>query len=232
MDAKKYFDNKFGNVTSLIELMGISIDVPDEILNEMPKYRCEDTFNVDNFDHDFLCGQKEHSLRQAYIKLGMYGFVSWRWIEPFVEWINGRKVLEVMAGRGWLSHALRLKDVDVIATDNFSWSNHNGWKEPLTKIIEADAVKSIDLFGDKVDIVVMSWPYMDNTAFQVLKRLHEVNPSALVVYIGEHNGGCTADKAFHQHFEEIKDKKFNNVISNYQSWHMIHDRPFLGKYRE
>lgn len=228
MITKEYFD-KLKNITNLNDLMEVPLVIPNEILDEMPKFRKENIFN--KFDYDFLSIQKEELLRQLYIDSGMYGFVSWKWVNPLVEWINGRKVLEVMAGKGWLSHALRLKGVDVIATDNFTWLNERNWGDPLTDIIEEDAVTSIELFGDQVNIIIMSWPYMDNTAFQVLKKIHEVNPSALIVYIGEYYG-CTADEEFHQKFDEIEDEKFSNVINNYQSWNIIRDRPFLGKYND
>lgn len=229
MDVKKYFDSIFKDGMTLGELVNVSIEnlkfISYKIPNEMPKYVEER-----RFDFDFLETQKEFALKEIYHNVGMYGFVSWKWVEPFAEWIKGKKVLEVMAGRGWLSHALRLKGIDIISTDNFSWHKNAGWEEPLTEITNIDAVKSIDKFGKQVDIVIMSWPYMDNTAFQVLKRLHEVNPSALVVYIGEYYG-CTADKEFHNHFEEIEDIGFNKVIEKYQRWNNIHDRPFLGRYR-
>ena len=106
--------------------------------------------------------------RIKYQDSGMYGFVSWKWVNPFVEWLGDRKVLEVMAGRGWLSKALRDKEVDVIATDDYSWHESEGWDDPLTNVDRLDAVKSIEVYGEEIDILIMSWPYMDETAYLVI----------------------------------------------------------------
>ncbi|KAA9007339.1 hypothetical protein F4V43_02310 [Paenibacillus spiritus] len=70
------------------------------------------------FNNPFQDGAFE--ARYKYNKEGMFAFVSWRWINPFVEWIDNRRCLEVMAGRGILSYALRQKGVDIITTDDFS----------------------------------------------------------------------------------------------------------------
>lgn len=236
----------FKDVKDRMEIYSVPIQIPDEIPDEIPKYtvsfeerfaRMEREPKTEQemrafFEQDFSGTSKEMRLKEAYNGVGMYAFVSWKWVNPFVEWINGRKCLEVMAGRGWLSHALRLKGVDVIATDDYSWSNNRGWKEPLTEVIDADAVESVNLFGKQIDILIMAWPYMDNTAFKVIKRLYEVNPTAIVVYIGEGPSGCTADKEFHDHFEEVDDEKFYPVVRNYQQWYAIYDYPVLGRYKE
>lgn len=132
-----------------------------------------------------------NEVRIEYVELGMFAFVSWRWVNPFVEWLDGRKCLEVMAGRGILAKALRQKGIGCIATDDFSWSKKEGfeqWKNPVTDVEKMDAVQAVETYGGLVDVLVMSWPRMDNTAYQVIKRLHEVNPDVLIVYIGEGGG--------------------------------------------
>lgn len=56
---------------------------------------------------------------------------------------------------------------------------------------------------------------------------------ALVVYIGEGYGGCTADDQFHEHYDSIEDDEiFNKVVVNYERWWGLHDYPQLGKYSE
>lgn len=213
-----------------MEIYDFPLDIVDEIPNEMPKF-VKNMFDPAYFANGNMT--KEMHLKEVYNSQGMFAFVSWKWINPLVEWIGKRKCLEVMAGRGWLSYALRQKGVDVISTDNFSWSNERGWKEPLTEVIEADAIESINLFGDKVDLVFLGWPYMDDTAYKTIKRLHEVNPHAQVIYIGEGGGGCTANDDFFNHFELVDDKKFwENVSPNYERWNMLHDHLELGRYKK
>jgi hypothetical protein len=163
-------------------------------------------------------------------KKGMFTYVSWRWINPFAEWIGDRKCLEVMAGAGYLSYALREKGVSVIATDNMSWHETTKWKL-VTDVEKRSANRAIAKYGKKVDIVIMGWPYMDAFAFKALRCLHYVNPKALMVYIGESCGGCTADDSFFNHFEHISDLDFERVSSNFEQFTGMHDYPYLGRYK-
>jgi hypothetical protein len=162
---------------------------------------------------------------------GMYTFVSWKWINPFVEWIGGRKCLEIMAGAGYLSYALRQKNVDIISTDNMSWHEKGKWSL-VTEVEKCTANQAIRKYGKKVDIVIMGWPYMDDYAYKALKLLYYVNPKALMVYIGESWGGCTADDNFFNHFEHVSDLEFEKVSSKFEQFAGMHDYPYLGRYKQ
>jgi hypothetical protein len=180
-------------------------------------------------------GHYDHFIENIKLKMkcnekGMYTYVSWKWINPFVEWIAGRKCLEIMAGAGYLSYALREKGVSVIATDNMSWHKKGEWNL-VTDVEKLTANKAIAKYGKKVDIVIMGWPYMDDFAFKALRNLYYVNPKALMVYIGESCGGCTADDKFFNHFDHISDLEFERVCSNYEQFTGMHDYPYLGRYK-
>lgn len=168
--------------------------------------------------------------KQEWNNRGMYAFVSWKWVIPFVKWINGRKCLEVMAGAGWLSLALRQKGVDVIATDNMSWHKLKRWKN-VTPVEPLSAKKAIEKYGAEIDIMIIGWPYMDDHAYYALKLLHKLNPNANVVYIGEGDGGCTASPKFFKHFREEEDQEFDQVAKEYERFYGMHDYMFLGRYK-
>ncbi|MGA4519245.1 hypothetical protein ACPA0F_18465 [Solibacillus silvestris] len=208
----------------------------EEIPDEMPKFAADifyPNFPFDNtsFEQSFLGTSKEFVLKEFYNRQGLYAFVSWRWVNPLVEWLGNRKCLEVMAGRGWLSYALRQKGVDVIATDDYSWTYDLGWDKPLTEVIEMSAVQSAEKFGSEIDVLIMGWPpYGDSVAYETMKKLYEVNPHALVIFIGE-MGGCTADDSFYEHFQYAEDEQFYKTVSSkYQSFSGVRDRIYLGKY--
>lgn len=173
-------------------------------------------------------------LRREYVEQGMYAFVSWKWVKPFAKWINGRKCLEVLSGRGWLSYALRQLNVDIIATDDMSWSERGNFHgAPITDIERLDAIKAIKTYGKDVDIVIMSWPpYQEDIAYQILKTLHEVNPNAILIYIGERYGGCTADDEFFENAEFVEDDEFREVSEEFEQWDGIHDELYIVKYEE
>lgn len=168
--------------------------------------------------------------RDEWLEKGMYAFVCWEWVLPFVNWIGKRKVLEVMAGAGWLAKALREKDIDIIATDNHSWAEKVKW-ENVTSVENLNADDAILQYGKERDILIMSWPYMDHHAFDAIKTMHEENPNALIVYIGEDRGGCTANDAFFDHFEEVQNDEFKIVQRKFESWYGLHDKIVLGKYK-
>lgn len=169
------------------------------------------------------------SLREGWMKKGMYAFVSWEWVIPFARWIGNKKCLEVMAGAGWLAKALREKEINIIATDDYSWSSKWGHKV-LTDITEMNALTAIKQFGHECDILIISWPWMDSSAYKAIKKMNEVNPKSLIVYIGEGEGGCTANESFFNHFQEIDDGEFNKAAQKYKSWYGLHDQLLLGKY--
>lgn len=140
------------------------------------------------------------------------------------------EVWKVMSGAGWLAKALREKNVDVIATDDHSWTEEKKW-EILTRIEKIDCVEAIKKYGKVVDVLIISWPWMDEQAYLCIKKMYEVNPECIVVYIGEGDGGCTASETFFAAFAEIEgDELFKEVAANFYGWWGIHDHPMIGKY--
>lgn len=172
----------------------------------------------------------QYTERDKWIKLGMFAFVCWNWITPFIKWINNRKCLEVMAGAGWLTKALREKGVSIISTDNNSWKNKQAW-DNVTDIMEMDAVEAIVKYGKVVDILIISWPYMDDTAFRCIQAAYTMNPDILIVYIGEGCGGCTANDQFFENFSEIDDPIFELASNKFKSWFGLHDNLILGQFK-
>lgn len=197
----------------------INIKVP----NKMPKAE----------GGPFFLSIEEFRKREEYVSEGMFGFISWKWILPFVEWIGDRRCLEVMAGRGWWSYALQEKGISVHATDNFSWHEqlaYTAWNDTLVEMEKLDAVEAVQKYGEEADLVLMSWPYMDDTAYEVIKTLYKVNPKAIVVYIGEGMSGCTASDLFFDNFEAIDDPSFWEVQKNFESWCTIRDKISIGRF--
>lgn len=168
--------------------------------------------------------------REAWINRGMYAFVCWQWVDPLARWIGQQNVLEVMAGAGWLAKALREKGVNVIATDDYSWHLERKW--PIVSPVEKlGAIEAVKKYGASCDILILSWPYMDDTAFNVINELYQVKPDCLIIYIGEDFGGCTASEEFFDHFEDINDADFKSVSDNYKAWPGLHDTIRLGKFK-
>jgi hypothetical protein len=120
-------------------------------------------------------------------------------------------LFDVLAGTGYWTKILRQAGVNVIASDIHKLTNKNDYhkrdncevslKTDKPKIIRRNALKVAyhiatgRLQGD----LFLSWPpYQGSFAFDVLSL---VPIGTRVVYIGEGEGGCTADAAFHKCLE-------------------------------
>ena len=186
-------------------------------------------------DHyPFLYGEQsldEGSLliHDEVIRLCGYCWLSYNWIHPLARWIGSRRCLEIMCGSGALSYALRTCGVQAIATDNFSWKkNFGGWYErPWTEIKQMDCLEAIRVYGPQTDLVVCSWPYMDDTCYHALLEMRKVNPAAQMLYIGEPAGGATASKAFFDAVTPVADEGFQAAVEGFRSAYMLKDMPML-----
>lgn len=172
--------------------------------------------------------------RTWYIKNVGYCLISLSWIEPLSKWIGNCKVLEVMSGSGALSHALRTNGVNIISTDKFAWFDKSVddlyWKGKYWCDIEnIDAISAIEKYGKDVDYVLLSWAPINEVAYGILKKMREVNPNLKMIYIGETEGGATADDDFFEIAEVIIDNKFQIAVRDFQSFFGIYDKPMLFK---
>jgi hypothetical protein len=160
--------------------------------------------------------------REICIKFGMWAIVDKIWTKDLAEWIGQRKVLEVMAGAGWLAKALADCGVKIMATDDYSWDKdtHKEIKRvyPIQNLHALEAITIIE-----ADILLCSWPpYEDDTILQAARLW---GPERPIIYIGEWNG-CNTVPEFFDHFQTIA-CQFPMV-----SWDGIHDHVFIGYYRK
>lgn len=167
-------------------------------------------------------------LRHSIIPLQGYAIVSKDWVKPFSKWIGKRKCLEIMAGKGALSCALRNEGKTVISTDNYGWQQFD-FSKLWTKVEKLDAIAAIEKYGKDVDIIIMSWCYMDDLGYKCLMKMREVNPKAVMVYIGESMGGCTGSDELYEEMEIIPSKKIDDINKVFPSWYGIYDRLYLIK---
>lgn len=145
--------------------------------------------------------------REAYIT--KYGFVlvTRRMVRELAKVFGNDTVLEIMSGTGYLAYALQKEGVNVIATDNHSWDEnvfHTVY--PWVDLHDVDCLHAIEWCAKnqpEVRWVLMSWPpYQDPIACHVVRLLEEINNTIRkdnpinLLYIGEDEGGCTADYDF------------------------------------
>jgi len=163
--------------------------------------------------------------RSSCTERGMWAIVTMDWTAQLAEWIGNRKVLEIMAGRGWLAKALSAHGVDIVATDNNSWDERHSKSKCIWPVVPMGALEAVEHADDfDADILIVSWPpYGDDTVCTACDAWKIEKP---IVYIGEGDGGCNAPDRFWQHFEMLDDAPDIPLMS----WDGIHDHIFIGHY--
>ena len=166
--------------------------------------------------------------RDIFIKAAGFSLITKNFIKALSEWIGDRSVLEIMAGTGYISKSLKDEGVNVVAVTDIKESSW-GFKKEWTEVEKLSANEAIMKYNN-VDIIICSWAYMDNTMYAALLTMREYNPNAIILYIGEDYGGCTANDNFFENLISIEDDAFEeNVIPLYRRWGGIHDEPRLVK---
>ena len=95
------------------------------------------------------------------------------------------------------------------------------------EVEKIDAISAVKKYGRETDIVILSWPFMNNTATEVLETMRSINPDCIMIYIGEGREGCTANSKFFKLAEPIEDEGFENAVKKFKQWNGIHDSPRL-----
>lgn len=157
--------------------------------------------------------------REECTSRGMWAIVDMVWTRELADWIGNRKVLEIMAGRGWLAKALQEHGVRIIATDDMSWKHkHDG--ENLVPILSLDAVDAVKTIP--ADILLVSWsPYGSEVITNACREWGNERP---IVYIGESEDGCNAPESFWQGFE--LDPTAPDIVI--PQWNGLHDNLYIG----
>ena len=164
--------------------------------------------------------------RDIFIKSAGFALITKNFVKALSEWIGGRSVLEIMAGTGYISKSLKDEGVNVVAVTDIKESSW-GFKKEWTEVEKLSANDAIMKYNN-VDIIICSWAYMDNNMYEALLTMREYNPNAIILYIGEDYGGCTANDNFFENLISIEDDVFEeNVIPLYRQWYGIHDEPRL-----
>jgi hypothetical protein len=152
----------------------------------------------------------------------MWAIVSQEWTTQLAEWIGERKVLEIMAGAGWLAKALSDCGVNIVATDSGDWDERHDKMMRLYPIKKHDAANAVRLFD--ADILICSWPPYGSDA--ICDAATVWGTERPIIYIGEGDGGCNAPEEFWEHFREMDNAPNIPLIS----WDGIHDHIFFGHY--
>lgn len=113
---------------------------------------------------------------------GMWTLVDKAWTKALASELTGKKCLEVFAGRGWLTQALRDHGVDVTATSRFS--SHDGSNAGLVAdVIDMSAIQAVQNFD--FEVLIMGWPPAGEEATRAVIEAIRCGRQFKIVFIGE-----------------------------------------------
>jgi len=172
-------------------------------------------------------------LRDALIEyFSMYGFVSSDFVRDLSAYTDGQPVLELMAGHGYISAGLKAiaPEQKIIATDNEDWRTQPDptSAKPVTDVENMDAIAALDMYGENVSTVIMSWaPDTTDADWQVLQyiRDNQYRFDFDFIVIGEKDGATDSDVFWHEaELEEVP-----ALNAHHQSFDLIDERVYLVK---
>lgn len=136
---------------------------------------------------------REHLVYRYAWSIPSPGDIAW-----LKERLDGQGVLEIGAGTGYWAWQMRQYGIDVLAYDTRSPLGRNPQVGggPYAPVGHGGVPRAAQA-GDRA--LFLCWPtYRHNWAHRALK-LYEGDT---VIYVGEGNGGCTADDGFHRELDE------------------------------
>lgn len=164
--------------------------------------------------------------RQIAVQEYGYPLLNEIFLDDLSKTLQNDNVLDIGAGSGFLSKHLNDRGNKITAIDKYQKQNRYGFTNPYFKIYEDDGVNHLLHSGNKYDTVILSWPPYDTEMGYTI--LNAMQAGQRLIYIGESEGGCTADKAF---FKLLHDKAIliqdetEMLEENYTRYAGIHDRP-------
>lgn len=161
-------------------------------------------------------------LMQGY---GMYATATVLFTTAFSEWIGNRRLLDPLAGRGWLAKGLREQGVDVIATDDASWIKKR--HTFLTEVEIMDALDAVKKYAEEVDVVLFSWAPSGKLLWKLVKAVHKHNPNATMVFLSEPEPDISGNDKFYKRTRLTIPDHFGGVHAAYETQGFLHDCPYI-----
>lgn len=130
---------------------------------------------------------------------GAYWRPSADFLDDLSQALQGRKVLEIFAGNGYLAGLLAKRGIDITATSLLTGmdAHERGIYHPVRDL---DALSAVKELGAGMDVLLMCWP---TTTPAALRACEAWGAAKDIAYIGEftdysrnHLGGCATDEFF------------------------------------
>lgn len=142
--------------------------------------------------------------------------VFWRenpdFIEEIADFLEGKSVLEIFAGNGYLASLLQARNIQVTPT---SLKVGYDFDTYYTEVTELKATRAVEQLGAQYDVLLVTWPTVTIDAYNALLNWSKAYDKP-IVYIGETTnleidqlGGCATDELWNN-------AKFIKTFSSYR----------------
>tara|TARA_R110000803_G_scaffold158426_2_gene222707 strand:- start:742 stop:1266 length:525 start_codon:yes stop_codon:yes gene_type:complete len=132
--------------------------------------------------------------RDAQIKESGFARIDQAVAESIAEY---SPLIEIGAGSGKLAEMIAAQGGDIIATDDYSGDYPFGTGDHFP-VANMDARDAVLAYPDRN--VLCSWPSYSHNWFT--DACKEIETDIFLIYIGEGEGGCTADEEFHPYLSQ------------------------------
>jgi hypothetical protein len=209
------------------ELKNAILKTFDVSSKKLPSNKIIQPYKKKNFKFQFF--MDSFYIRELYLE---HAFVAYTdemltALKKFCDSKQMKTVHELCCGTGWFSHWMKKYGIPLKkATDNKTWSHYKNRNNFMSHVIKRDAVQ-FTRNNKSADMFILSWPYMDSTAARIWKAM---KPGQYLLYIGEREGGCTANSEFFNLTRDcqiIDDEFFNAIENAFVQFEGLHDRPEL-----
>lgn len=210
---EEMFEEYFDNIESVVRSVGRTIPGKSSLLRELHDISGIQWPNrppVDSSQYypaDFPMSLWPLRLINTAV-FSLYSLLTQEFIEILATspYIKGKRVLEVFAGSGILSLGLEFHGIDVHPTDDLTWFGKGGPRYPhcvlVNDVEELDALEAVKKYGSEYDVLLMSWPPIDDSiTIEACREWNRIHTSGLIVYIGEPEGGATGCQEIYDEYK-------------------------------
>lgn len=138
---------------------------------------------------------------------GIYCFYSRPFVEALAELIGNRSAVEIAAGDGTLARFLEAKGVNIVATDDHSWSDRVDYAET---VVRQDAIAAVR--SRQPQVVICSWPPAGNSFEREVFRTHSVE---MYIVIGSRHEAAAGNWSAYRRqraFEVTDDESLSSLV--------------------
>lgn len=189
-----------------------------------------DKLGQDKKQELYVMNQLLNSVRQYLsLRFGIWSVPNLKLAKTIKEELQVQKALEVMAGNGYWSLALKKAGLDMRATDSLEWAKTSKTgQDAFFKVENFTAVEAVEKFND-VDLIICSWaPNFTQSDLELVKAWKDYNPKSKLIFIGECEG-VTNSPDFWEQMKFVENNSTKRINQQFSSFDFIEEKVYLVK---